>query len=68
MLTFIDDCMRKVFVFFIESKESHIVLQCYKSFKARVENEIGNNMKCLHTDNGGEYMGQALQGVKGMWD
>ena len=68
MLTFIDDCTRKVFVFFIKSKESHIVLQYFKRFKAKVENEIRNNRKCLHTDNGGEYMCQVLQGVKGMWD
>lgn len=61
MLTFIDDCTRKVFAFFLKSKESHVILECFRTFKARVENETGNRIKCLRTDNGNEYMGQALQ-------
>jgi len=41
----------------------------FQQFQARVEREIGRNLKCIHTDNGGEYLGPfdkycAEQGIK----
>lgn len=54
MLTFIDDFSRMVFVFFLEQKNQ--VLSKFKEFKAFVENQTGEKIKTLRTDNGkGEY-------------
>jgi len=41
----------------------------FQQFQARVEREIERNLKCIHTDNGGEYLGPfdkycAEQGIK----
>ena len=54
VLTFIDDFSRFVNVYFLSSKSE--VFGFFKQFKALVENEHGRNIKCLRTDNGGEYM------------
>lgn len=54
MLTFIDDFSRKVFVYFLKQKNE--VLSKFKEFKALVENQTGERIKVLRTDNGkGEY-------------
>ena len=52
-LTFIDDASRKVWVYFLKSKDQ--VLDYFKMFHAMVERETGKKLKCLRIDNGGEY-------------
>ena len=52
-VTFIDDVTRKVWVYFLRQKSD--VFQSFKNWKCLVENEIGKKLKCLKSDNGGEY-------------
>ena len=52
-VTFIDDATRKVWVYFLRQKCD--VFQIFKKLKCLVENEIGKKLKCLRSDNGGEY-------------
>ncbi|KAH9745518.1 hypothetical protein KPL70_004102 [Citrus sinensis] len=53
MVTFIDDYSRRCWVYPIK-KKSHI-FPVFKEYKVRVELESGKKIKCLRTDNGGEY-------------
>ncbi|KAH9689118.1 Integrase catalytic domain-containing protein [Citrus sinensis] len=53
MVTFIDDYSRRCWVFPIKKKSD--VFPVFKEYKARVELEYGKKIKCLRTDNGGEY-------------
>lgn len=52
-VTFIDDSTRKVWVYFMKHKSE--VFNTFKKWKAAVENETGLKIKCLKSDNGGEY-------------
>jgi transposase InsO family protein len=52
-VTFIDDATRKTWVYCIRQKSD--VFDTFKKWKALVENEIGKCLKCLRSDNGGEY-------------
>ncbi|KAM1968538.1 hypothetical protein FF1_044121 [Malus domestica] len=52
-VTYIDDASRKVWVLLLKSKDQ--VLQTFQEFHAMVEREIGKPLKCLRSDNGGEY-------------
>ncbi|CAH9125759.1 unnamed protein product [Cuscuta epithymum] len=52
-VTFIDDSTRKVWVYFLKNKSD--VFNTFKKFKATVENETNLKIKCLKSDNGGEY-------------
>lgn len=52
-VTFIDDASRKVWVYFLKTKDQ--VLQYFKRFHAMVERQTGKPLKCLRSDNGGEY-------------
>jgi transposase InsO family protein len=52
-VTFIDDATRKTWVYCIRQKSD--VFDTFKKWKALVENETGKNLKCLRSDNGGEY-------------
>ena len=38
-------------------KSNDQVLEVFKQFHAMVEREIGVTLKCIRTDNGGEYLG-----------
>ena len=51
-VTFIDDATRKTWVYCIQKKSD--VFNTFKKWKALVENEIGEKLKCLISDNGGE--------------
>ena len=51
MLTFIDDFSRRVFFL----KEKSEVLSKFHELREKVENEVGRKVRCLRTDNGGEY-------------
>ncbi|MCO5566386.1 hypothetical protein L7F22_020063 [Adiantum nelumboides] len=52
-LTFIDDCSRKVWIYFMKEKSE--VFTHFQNFKAMVEKQIGNFVQCLRLDGGGEY-------------
>ena len=52
-VTFIDDFSRKVWVYFLKHKSD--VFATFKKWKAEVENHTGLKVKCLRSDNGGEY-------------
>lgn len=53
-ITFIDDSSRKVWVYFLKNKSE--VFETFKKWKAMVEIETGLKVKCLRSDNGGEYI------------
>jgi transposase InsO family protein len=52
-VTFIDDATRKTWVYCIQQKSD--VFDTFKKWKALVENETRKKLKCLRSDNGGEY-------------
>ncbi|KAE8711089.1 Retrovirus-related Pol polyprotein from transposon TNT 1-94 [Hibiscus syriacus] len=52
-VSFIDDYSRRCWVHPIKKKSD--VFSTFKNFKARVELDYGNKIKCFRTDNGGEY-------------
>ena len=54
-VTFIDDCSRKVWAYPLKTKDQ--VVDVFKEFHVRVERETGQKMKCIRSNNGGEYMG-----------
>ncbi|KAG8471369.1 hypothetical protein CXB51_036995 [Gossypium anomalum] len=54
-VTFIDDCSRKLWVYTLKSKNQ--VFEVFKQFQASVERETRKKLKCIRTDNGGEYTG-----------
>ncbi|WVZ00881.1 hypothetical protein V8G54_026950 [Vigna mungo] len=54
-VTFIDDHSRKLWVYPLKRKDE--VLRIFKEFHASVERETGRKLKCLRSDNGGEYRG-----------
>ncbi|KAJ9548930.1 hypothetical protein OSB04_021473 [Centaurea solstitialis] len=53
-VTFIDDSTRKVWVYFLKNKFD--VFNTFKKWKTAVELEIDLKVKCLKSDNGGEYI------------
>ncbi|KAE8676041.1 hypothetical protein F3Y22_tig00111634pilonHSYRG00007 [Hibiscus syriacus] len=53
MVTFIDDFSRYVWVFFMKEKSD--TFSKFKEFRDSAEGEVGKNICCLRTDNGGEY-------------
>ena len=56
---FIDDATRKTWVYPIKNKSN--VFSIFQRWKAFVENEAGTKMKCLRTDNEGEYSNQEFE-------
>jgi hypothetical protein len=59
VVTFIDDASRKSDVYTVRNKSE--VMDVFKDYKARVENETGRVIKILRSDNGGEYSGNAFE-------
>ena len=53
MVTFIDDFSRYVWAFFMKEKSE--AFSKFKEFKEIVEGEVEQKIRCLRTDNGGEY-------------
>ncbi|KAL3835280.1 hypothetical protein ACJIZ3_003671 [Penstemon smallii] len=53
--TFIDDHSRKVCVYLLKTKDQ--VLDAFKQFQASAERQTGKKLKCIRSDNGGEYIG-----------
>jgi len=54
LVSFIDDYSRRLWVYPIKKKSN--VFAIFKEFKAKLEFESGKKIKCLRTDNGGEYI------------
>ncbi|XP_021979499.1 uncharacterized protein LOC110875609 [Helianthus annuus] len=54
MVTFIDDFSRFTWVYFLKEKSE--ILEEFKLFKVEAERLTGNHVKCLRSDNGGEYL------------
>ena len=52
-VTFIDDATRNTWIYGIQNKSD--VFDTFKKWKYLVEIEIGKKLKCLRSDNGGEY-------------
>ena len=52
-VTFIDDATKKTWIYYIRNKSD--VSDAFNKWKALVENETGNKLKCLRSYNGGEY-------------
>jgi len=52
-VTFIDDSSRKVWVYFLKHKSN--VFEVFKKWLAQFENESGQKLKCLKSDNGVVY-------------
>lgn len=52
-VSFIDDFSRKVFVYIIKQKSQ--VFECFKKFKALVENQTDKKIKIFRSDGGKEY-------------
>ena len=53
-ITFIDDLGRKVCVYFLKNKSD--VFETFKKWKAMVETKTSLKVKCLRSNNGGEYI------------
>jgi transposase InsO family protein len=58
-ITFIDDCSRKTWVYFLQDKSE--ALSAFKSFRTYVENEVERTIKTLQTDRGGEFCSKEFQ-------
>ena len=58
-LTFIDYFSRFCWVFFLKLKSK--IFETLKVWKAMVENQCGNKIKILHTNNGKEYVNKNLK-------
>ena len=52
-VSFIDDSTRKIWIYCIQNKCN--VFDTFKKQKTLVENETRNKLKCLRSNNGGEY-------------
>ncbi|RDX81970.1 hypothetical protein CR513_37293, partial [Mucuna pruriens] len=52
-VTFIDDCSKKLWVYALKTKDQ--VLEKFKQFQALVERQSGKKVKCIHSNNSGEY-------------
>ena len=50
----VDDFSRYTWIYFLKHKSE--VFSQFFQFKTRVEQEFGCNIKCMRTNNGGEYM------------
>ena len=51
--SFIDDSTQKVWAYPIQTKDR--VFSIFSDWLAMVENQTGQKLKCLRTDNGGEF-------------
>ena len=58
-VTFIDDFSRKVWVYSLKRKDQ--VLSVFQRFVTLVETQTDKKVKCLRSDNGGEYVSKAFQ-------
>ncbi|CAB0000865.1 unnamed protein product, partial [Nesidiocoris tenuis] len=61
ILTFIDDFSRKIFAYFLKSKDE--VPHYFEIFQALVENEAERKIKVWRTDNGTEFCNRKMQSI-----
>lgn len=59
LVTFINDATRYTETVMLKNRSD--VLQAFKDYKRRVENQTGQRIKKLRTDNGTEYLSNSLQ-------
>jgi hypothetical protein len=52
-VTFIDEATIKTWVYYIRTK--YDIFDTFKKWKSLVENETGKRLKCIRSENGGEY-------------
>jgi transposase InsO family protein len=52
-MTMIDDASRYCCVYLLKIKDK--ALNCFKIYKAEVENQLEKKIKCIRSDRGGEY-------------
>src|ERR1035438_2039342 len=62
IITFIDHFSRYPMCYFLEKKDGQASLDAFKKYKAWAENQTGRCIKTLHTNGGGEYVNDELQG------
>jgi len=59
MLTFIDVISHFTCVYFLE--KNNIIFEKFKEFRAFAEKQCGKPIKCLRSENGGEYLNQPFE-------
>jgi transposase InsO family protein len=59
ILTFIDDCTRRSWIYLIRSKDE--VFHWFKVWRAMVEVQSGHKVKVLRSDGGGEYISNIMK-------
>ena len=52
-ITFIDDCTRYCYVYFLNNKDA--IMSMFIKYKVKIENQLTKNIKILKSDRGGEY-------------
>jgi transposase InsO family protein len=52
-MTMIDDASRYCYVYLLKTKDE--TLNCFKTYKAKVENRLEKKIKCFRSDRGDEY-------------
>jgi transposase InsO family protein len=52
-MTLIDDATKYCYVFLLKTKDE--AFECFKTYKAEVENQLEKKIKCVRSDHGGEY-------------
>ena len=52
-MTLIDDATTYCYVFLLKTKDE--ALECFKTYKAKVENQLEKKIKRVRYDHGGEY-------------
>jgi transposase InsO family protein len=52
-MTMIDDASRYCYIYLLKIKDE--TLNCFKTYKVEVENQLEKNIKCFMSDRGGEY-------------
>ena len=58
----VDDYTRMNAVFFLENKSK--AFENFKIYKEMVENEMDSKIKCLRSDNGGEFTSKEFMGYR----
>jgi transposase InsO family protein len=59
ILTFIDDLSHFTWVYFLKNK--NLVFEKFKEFRAFAEKQCGQPIKCLRSENGGEYVNRPFE-------
>ena len=53
IMTFVDEATHFAMIYFLKTKDQ--ALECFKRYVKRAERDTGETLKCIRTDNGGEY-------------